>query len=45
MCKKNGRKIVALGGFTSIVLEGNLDSFSMVDQNSQQAIHLLLPIL
>jgi fatty aldehyde-generating acyl-ACP reductase len=27
--KKMGAKIVALGGFTSIVLEGNLDSFSM----------------
>ncbi len=26
--KKKGAKIVALGGFTSIVLEGNLDSFS-----------------
>jgi len=26
--KKMGAKIVALGGFTSIVLEGNLDSFS-----------------
>ena len=27
--KKMGAKIVALGGFTSIVLEGNLDSFPM----------------
>lgn len=26
--KKMGAKVVALGGFTSIVLEGNLDSFS-----------------
>src|SRR4030095_15504966 len=27
--KRMGAKMVALGGFTSIVLEGNLDSFSM----------------
>lgn len=31
--KKMGARVVALGGFTSIVLEGNLDSFSTDDTN------------